>query len=398
MSNAYFAKAPLLLRCGASVALLLGAVVGCASPATNNTTGTGTAGTTGSAGNTGTAGTSSSDPYAGLAAKALHVSGNQILDTTGAPVRLLGVNRSGSEYMCVPPTSGSYTFDGPTGPNTIAAMKTWHINTVRLPLNESCWLGLTGTLQPADQYQADVEDYVQRLHYQGIYVVLDLHWSSPTSPATYQTTMAFAAHGPAFWTSVATAFKTDPMVIFDLYNEPILDASDGHNNSAVGDANAAWNCWLNGCAATTGTLAGMQALLNAVRGTGANQIVIANGVDWAHKLDQWLTHKPSDPTGNLIAGVHIYNDGACNTQSCWDSSISPVAAMVPVITGELGERDCAHTFIDSYMAWADPLKVNYLGWAWNPQNCSTFPALVTDTNGTPSAFGQGLHDHLIQVN
>ena len=29
----------------------------------------------------------------------------------------------------------------PTGPSTIDGMNDWHINTVRLPLNESCWLG-----------------------------------------------------------------------------------------------------------------------------------------------------------------------------------------------------------------------------------------------------------------
>ncbi len=348
---------------------------------------------------TGAGGTSTEDPYAGYAAKALHVSGNKLVDTTGATVRLLGVNRAGSEYMCVPPTKGAYTFDGPTGPNTITAMKSWHINTVRLPLNESCWLATGGTLQPADQYQADIEDYVQRLHAQGLYVILDLHWSSPdTRPATYQTTMAFAAHGTAFWTSVATRFKNDPMVIFDLYNEPILDAADGHNNNAVGDANAAWNCWQNGCGVTSGMTAGMQSLLNAVRTTGATQIVIANGIDWAHKLDQWLTHKLTDATGNLIAGVHLYNNGGCTDQSCWNSTIANVAAMVPVVTGELGEVDCQHGFIDGYMTWADTHGVGYLGWAWNAQNCSTFPSLVTDNNGTPSMFGQGLHDHLLQIN
>jgi hypothetical protein len=391
MSNAYSARPALALTSifgAAGIAwfgALLVAPLGCAQPSSN---GTGTGGTGGTP----------DDPYAGFAAKALHVSGPNIVDTTGATVRLLGVNRSGSEYMCVPPTMVSSTFDGPTGPNTITAMKSWHINTVRLPLNESCWLGVSGALVPPDQYIADIEDYVQRLHAQGIYVVLDLHWSSPSSAlATFQTTMAFAAHASAFWTSVATTFKTDPMIIFDLYNEPILDASDGHGNNAVGDANAAWTCWLNGCGVTSGTTAGMQSLVTAVRSAGANQIIIVNGIDWAHKLDQWLTKKPSDPANNLIAGVHIYNDGACNTQSCWDSSITPVATSFPVITGELGERDCAHSFIDGYMAWADMHGVSYLGWAWNNQNCSTFPALVSDNNGTPSAFGQGLHDHLLQI-
>ena len=39
-------------------------------------------------------------------------------------------------------------------------------------------------------------------------------------------TMAFADHALDFWTSVATTFKDDPMVIFDLFNEPILVAND----------------------------------------------------------------------------------------------------------------------------------------------------------------------------
>ena len=43
-------------------------------------------------------------------------------------------------------------------------------------------------------------------------------------------TMAFADHAIDFWTSVATTFKDDPMVIFDLFNEPILNANDRFGN------------------------------------------------------------------------------------------------------------------------------------------------------------------------
>ena len=114
----------------------------------------GSAGTGGGAlgGSGGTA-----NPYAGFAAKALHVQGNKLVDTTGATVRLLGVNRAGSEYMCSPPTQGGTTFDGSTGPTSISAMLTWNINTVRLPLNEHCWLGINGSLVTAEQYRADID-------------------------------------------------------------------------------------------------------------------------------------------------------------------------------------------------------------------------------------------------
>ena len=39
-------------------------------------------------------------------------------------------------------------------------MLTWNINTVRLPLNEHCWLGINGSLVSGDEYKASVVDYV----------------------------------------------------------------------------------------------------------------------------------------------------------------------------------------------------------------------------------------------
>jgi len=380
---------------------LLAPVLGCAKG--NDASGTGGTGTAGSSGTTGTGGTGGSidDPFAGLpAAKALHVQGNQLKDANGNTVRLLGINRAGSEYMCSPPTQGGTTFDGSTGPSSITAMLTWNINTVRLPLNEHCWLGINNTLISADEYRSSIIDYAVRLHQKGLYVVLDLHWSAPSSTTimggssgNQLVTMAFADHAMDFWTSVATTFKTDPMVVFDLFNEPILDANDRFGNSAVGDP---WGCWLNGCSVSKGRVAGMQQMLDAVRGTGATQVVVAGGIDWAHKMDQWLQHKPSDPMGNLMAAFHVYQPplSNCSDTGCWNSALAAVAENVPVLTGEMGEQDCAHGFIDGYMSWADSKGISYLGWAWNVQNCNSFPALITATDGTPTAFGQGLKDHL----
>ena len=69
--------------------------------------------------------------------------------------------------------------DGPTDERTIDAMLAWHINTVRLPLNESCWLGINGATDVGgDFYQTLIQEYVDRLHARGIYVVLDLHWTA----------------------------------------------------------------------------------------------------------------------------------------------------------------------------------------------------------------------------
>src|ERR1051325_4101542 len=71
----------------------------------------------------------------------LRVEGNHIVDAAGQEVRLRGVNRSGSEYRCVEHKS---IFDGPVDDAAILAMVNWHINSVRIPLNEDCWLGING--------------------------------------------------------------------------------------------------------------------------------------------------------------------------------------------------------------------------------------------------------------
>ncbi len=320
---------------------------------------------------------------AAAAGVAVRVVGNQLVDASGAPLRLLGVDRSGTEYACA---QGWGIFDGPSDPTSIAAINSWHVNAVRVPLNEDCWLGING-VNPnfsGAKYRSAIQSYVSSLNAAGMAAILDLHWSAPGSqPALSQQVMADADHSPAFWTSVAGAFKSNPGVVFDLYNEP-------HDIS--------WSCWLNGCVTSSGwQAAGMQALLNSVRSTGATQPVLAGGLNWSGDLSGWLAHEPNDPNHQLGASAHIYNFTQCSTPSCWNSTIAPVAAAVPVVTGEIGEDDCTPAFISSYMAWADAHGISYLGWSWNTASCGSGPALITSYSGSPTAFGAGLQSHLAAV-
>ncbi|HEX6394921.1 MAG TPA: cellulase family glycosylhydrolase [Acidimicrobiales bacterium] len=313
----------------------------------------------------------------------VQVQGNQLVDGSGNPIRLVGVDRSGTEYACA---QGWGIFDGPSDQGSIQAISSWHVNAVRVPLNEDCWLGING-VNPSysgANYQTAIENYVSQLHAAGMMAILDLHWSAPGGQlALGQQMMADSDHSPAFWTSVASAFKADRGVAFDLYNEP-------HDIS--------WSCWLNGCVTSAGwRAAGMQSLLNSVRSTGATQPVMVAGLNWAGDLSGWLQNEPNDPSNQLAASAHIYNYSQCNTPGCWDSTIAPVAAQAPVVTGELGETDCARGFIDSYMAWADAHGLSYLGWSWNTASCGSGPALITSYNGTPTAFGAGYQSHLAAI-
>ena len=43
-------------------------------------------------------------------------------------------------------------------------------------------------------------------------------------------------------------------------------------------------------------------------------------------MSQWLTYKPTDPAGNLVASWHSYNFNTCATEACWNSQVAPVIA------------------------------------------------------------------------
>jgi hypothetical protein len=344
----------------------------------------------------------------GGAAPALHVSGNKLLTAAGAQYRLLGVNRSSGEFACI---QGNGMWDGPVDQASIDAMKTWNVHVVRIPLNEECWLGTSnvpaaGTSGAA--YQQAVKDYVSLLVASGITPIVEMHWNygqytgagagCSDLKASCQKPMPDAQYAPTFWTQVATAFKGNNAVIFDLFNEPYPDAANNWT-----DATAAWTCLRDGgtCTGIGYPVAGMQSLVNAVRATGAVNVIMTAGLTWTNDMTQWLQYKPSDPTGNLMASWHTYNFNACITASCWDSQIATVAAQVPLVATEIGQNTCAHDYIDQVMTWADAHNVGYLAWTWNPWGVcnSVGNVLITDWNGTPtSTFGEGFKAHLLTQN
>jgi endoglucanase len=116
-------------------------------------------------------------------------------------------------------------------------MKTWNINAVRVPLNEDCWLDINcgSSTYCGTGYQQTIETFVNLITSSGLAVIVELHWSAPGSAtATKQDPMPNADHSPSFWTGVATAFKNNTAVIFDLFNEPFPDGNQ--------DTTKGWQC------------------------------------------------------------------------------------------------------------------------------------------------------------
>jgi hypothetical protein len=188
---------------------------------------------------------------------------------------------------------------------------------------------------------------------------------------------------------VANTFKGDDSTVFDLFNEPYPDR-------ATSTTAQAWTCWRDGgtCSGITYQVAGMQSMVNAVRGTGASNVLMLGGLAYSNDLTQWLTYEPTDPDHNLAASWHSYNFNTCSSSSCWSSQISPVLAQVPLVTGELGENDCAHGYLDTLLPWLDSAGASYLAWTWNTWDCSSGPSLISAYDGTATAYGAGFKAHL----
>jgi endoglucanase len=375
------------------------------------------------------------------------VSGNHFVNGTGQTIQLRGVNVSSSEYAC----AENFGYDvGDYTDATAAAIAAWGANAVRIPLNEDCWLNTNlpvGDPYGGAGYQREIESFVSDLNAHGIYAILDLHWTAPgNQTALEQQPMPDLNHSPAFWTSVATAFKSNPAVVFDLFNEPFdpTDLRSGDDKNAS-DA-VTWGCWESGTKpdavgggappvpcftqayddsgnpTTRYQIVGMQTLLTDIRNVGATQPIVVGGLDFANDLGDtndanrggqgWMQHAPDDPLNQEAASFHNYQGKGCDNQTCWDNTVKSVAAHVPVITGEFAEDNylaagCnahpgANTFDDRYMNWADTSGVSYLAWVWlvddPPQpgddTCDRH-GLLSSYDGTPLApNGTAVHAHL----
>ena len=330
--------------------------------------------------------------------------GTHLVDGNGNTIQLRGVNVSGLEFTAIQGFDPGDPWGG-MKPIT-AALQSWDINVLRLPLNEQSWLGgtcnktSTGETNynpdPGGNYHQTVIDTVNQATAAGMYVILDLHWNAPKPYCGEdQNPMADADNSPAFWTSIANTFKSNPAVLFEMYNEPFLTD---------------WNIWLNGGSWTglrspndstiTWQVAGMQTLINTVRQTGATNMILIGGLQYSNDLTQFTQHMPTDPMNNLAAIWHVYSFNQYVDPSAGSSTVNmlaTVSAKVPLITTEIGDAVGAGQggFAKSFMEFFDNVGYSYLAWTWDPWGQSS-NVLITDENGTPTqGFGQYVMQHYI---
>jgi hypothetical protein len=275
----------------------------------------------------------------------LRTVGNQILDAKGHKVQLRGIQRYGLEADGYNPN-----FDQ----NDIAHAKQWGANFIRISLGEERWVAGSCGYDPS--YVSKVDSIVRWVTQLRMVALLDLHFNTitPCSKPGLQK-MADAPGATTFWRQVAERYGSNPLVAFDLYNEP-------HD---IPDA-----IWRNGGPVNQGGVtfvaAGMQQLYDAVRGVGASNLVFVSG-------NQWATRFPGDALingYNVVYAVHAYTCPQTPPPRC--SSPDPYNAP-QLLSSWVGPSATAPVVLTEF-GWPDPKDGRYIsnvinfadehGWGW----------------------------------
>ena len=269
---------------------------------------------------------------------------------------------------------------------SIAAMKSWKINSVRLPLNEDCWLGInlpypSSGGPPTGRPSWPVRGRPQRGRAGGDSRP-PLGCAGHVSWQPVGRSWPTRDHSPNFWSSVAATFKGHPGVVFDLFNEP---------------RHLSFACLVHGGCAVNGTkVAGYNQLISDVRDTGATNVIMVAGIDFAANPSGFKTTCPTTRSASWPSRCTSITSMRRKSPATWSKWVRMgLLAKAPFVTGELGKRDCTAKFIDTYMSWADAHGVSYLAWAFNSGPCNG-PYLI-DANGDPTPYGAGYKAHLAHL-
>jgi aryl-phospho-beta-D-glucosidase BglC (GH1 family) len=307
-----------------------------------------------------------------------YVNGNTICTADGNPHLFHGVARPSLEWSSTGEQISASDFQ---------LQASWDANVSRISLYQDFWLSNSPIADP--KYPATVDAAVKWAEEAGMDVILDLHWSDrgtlgscPTSGFNPNCAQLMAdTNSITFWSQVASIYKNDGRVLFELYNEP-------HDVS--------WAIWLSGGMTSEGwTAAGMQQLYDAIRAAGADNLVIAGGLEWAYNLAGLPQYRIQGY--NIMYAAHPYAAGdIAHSAGGWSSYWGFLAATDPIIMTEFGDtHDCSGstytaavtTYVSQLLAYADQNKISWTAWAWYPSVCA-FPSLISDWQGTPTPVGK----------
>lgn len=312
----------------------------------------------------------------------LRVVGNKVLNSKDEEVWLQGLAIASLEWM---EEGDGVLYSAQVG------IDSWKANALRIAVKHDYWFGRAKSQKGgAEAYRERIDNLVRLISGRGAYMILDLHvYRAPLQEHL------------EFWQDAATRYKNNPAVLFDVINEP-HDITwevwrDGGIAKVQKKADVAAE---NNAVITEIQTIGMQALIDGIRATGAKNIIIAGGLDWAYDLSGILKgYALTDKTGNgIMYSTHVYP-----WKSNWQEKFIDIAAHHPIFMGEVGCMDkkmpWESKLVDPY-TWAPDMlgviqkhKLHWTAWCFHT---SASPCVISDWKYTPTPYwGQFVWDALV---
>lgn len=175
-------------------------------------------------------------------------------------------------------------------------------NVIRIPVHPKEWAD--------DEYYLwrYLDKIVMWAIEQDKYVIIDLHFIGNIETGI-GSEMEDVGMNPydfsiKFWNTVASYFKDVPNAIFEIYNEPA---------SINGEA---WKKYAN-------------SLVETIRQTGANQLILVSGIDYSYDLSCWKNEPLED--SNIAYTAHIFPN-----RIGWEQKFESISDMLPIVVTEWG--------------------------------------------------------------
>jgi endoglucanase len=325
----------------------------------------------------------------------------EIVDATGQPVLLRGVNWFGIETETHAP-HGLWRRDYKS---MLAQVKSLGFNFIRLPFSVVALrqnasgvsgiefsIGSNGELRGKSPLEI-MDAVIQEAGRQGLMVLLDNHaLNDQVLPEVWYDNQVSEADWIRVWTMLADRYKSQPNVIgADLLNEPHGRAS-----------------WGTGNPATDWRLAAERAG-NAIGAVNPNWLILVQGVENnvpGQKLQHWLGGNLEgvrnfpvrlNQSRKLVYSIHEYGPGVYdqpwfkdptfpqNLSSRWETGFYYIMRQgtAPVLIGEFGGRQVDATSIEGrwqrqLVGFIKSQGLSFAYWSLNPNSADTGGLLLDD--------------------
>lgn len=307
------------------------------------------------------------------ASPALEIRGNQLL-SGGQPARLIGVAAGDPVFVRKGRKLDDYAVIA-TG---------WKANVVRISVHPTHWRN------QRDQMVGALAADIGAARAAGLYVILDWHaigfpggftprpdpaWGLPQD--AYESDLPLA---DSFWSDMASQYGRDPGILFELWNEPIVDdklyVSTGQHWPQLK------RTWLS--------------LIETIR-KRSETIILASGDRYAHDLKHAAKDLINDP--RVAYAWHCYPEMDKGQPNRWPASLDGLQAMKPVFVTEWGfDRDEDVSVRGTPADFGRPFTQTVLeryqlhstAWVWSSQ---AGPRMF-DEHGVDTEFGRFVRGYL----